>query len=144
VSITLDSVSIGSTTCTGEGRSGGGGVTLVTGTGAHTLTFSSAGGAEFQSWIAWVIEPPLPASSPQQLEEIADGVVTRDEYLAAFNRFAGCMSGAGYDVRGTTDSVVIAYSLTEDAVSSGADELCYVSQFRDVDIAWQLQNEGSR
>ncbi|MEP6479119.1 MAG: hypothetical protein ABJB03_09260 [Rhodoglobus sp.] len=144
INITLDGTWIGSVTCTKESPTGGGGgVNPVSGAGAHTLTFQS-GGTGFEAWIVWVKEPPMPTSSPQQAAEMADGIATREEYLAAFNRFVGCMSGAGFDILGgDTDSLIIDYSITTEAVDAGVDELCYVSQFRDVDSAWQLQNENS-
>ncbi len=144
VTISIDGRWTSSITCDEESPTGGGGgVTPVEGSGDHAVTFSSAG-TGYESWLVWVTEPPMPESSPQQAAEIADGVATREEYLAAFNRFVGCMSGAGFEVLGNdTTQVIIEYAITADAVQSGADELCYVSQFRDVDTAWQLQNEDS-
>lgn len=140
VDIALDGTRIWSFSCTEESTGGGGGsVSAVSGSGDHELSFTGSGGA-FAAWIVWVTEPPMPESSAQQTAEIADGVVTRDEYVAAFNRFVGCMGGAGYEIGGVDIDGIFTYSIPSAAVTSGADELCYVTQFGAVDMAWQVQN----
>lgn len=144
IDMTLDATWIGSFGCTEESQTGGGGsVASALPTGDHLLTFTTSDGTAYEAWIVWVEEPPMPTSSRQQLAEMADGIATRDEYLAAFNRFVGCMGGAGHDVLADdADSVIINYGITSEAVDSGADELCYQTQFKDVDMAWQVQNES--
>jgi len=145
VNVTLDSTWISSFSCDGEGPGGGGGaVHPAPGPGSNTLSFVSVDETGFKAWIVWVKEPTMPQKSAQQVSELADGIVFRDEYLAAFNRFVGCMSAAGYFVAAIDPTALILnYSISEDAVRSGADELCYESQFMGVDAAWQTQNEDS-
>ncbi|MGV8881560.1 MAG: hypothetical protein ACOH19_05355 [Rhodoglobus sp.] len=144
VDVELDSVWLMSFTCTADSPHGGGGGATPVSAGVHTLTFTSKEGTGYEAWVAWVKEPPIPDASAQQVAELADGEVTRDEYLAAFNRFAGCMGGAGFSVPvADPDSVVLNYSIPSEAVSSGADELCYETQFQGVDAAWQIQNEDT-
>lgn len=144
VDVELDSVWLMSFTCTDESPTGGGGGAAPVSAGAHTLTFTSKAGTGYEAWVAWVKEPPIPDASAQQVAELADGEITREEYLAAFNRFSGCMGGAGFSVPvADPDAVVLKYSITSEAVSSGQDELCYVSQFQGVDMAWQIQNEDT-
>lgn len=144
VEMMLDGKWIGSFSCDEETPvSGGGWVESISAGGQHILTFDSTTGTGYEAWISWVKEPPMPTSSAQQTDEMADGAATRDEYVAAFNRFVGCMGAAGYDLGGVSDAVVFQYAVPDAAVQSGADELCYVSQFQDVDAAWQLQNEAT-
>ena len=145
VTITLDGEWIGSFGCDGtsSGASGGGTYEVST-PGPHTLTFSSEHGTGYEAWIAWVQEPPLPSIGAQQKADLADGTVTRDEYVGAFNRFAGCLAGEGFFTTAADfDATVLDYSIPAEAVSAGADELCYITQFGEVDAAWQIQNEDS-
>lgn len=129
-------------TCTSESSGRGGGVLPVDDGSSHALDLD--GDAEVQLWAAWVREPPKPTASEQQLAEIEDGVITRDEYVAAFNRYSGCMGAAGVDVRAADpDAVIFHYSIPDAAVSSGTDELCYNTQFMQVDMGWQIQNSAS-
>jgi hypothetical protein len=75
---------------------------------------------------------------------MADDVLTREEYVSAFSRFVGCMGAKGFDVLGdVTDDTLFDYAITDAAHRAGADELCYVSQFEDVDVAWQMQNAAT-
>lgn len=138
----LDGEWVGGVVCN-DGSSGGGGwVNRVEGGGQHLLEINAASDAHYQVWAAWVKEPPMPEASAQQLAEIADGVVTREEYLAAFNRFAGCLGAAGYDMSGfPQDDPILRYSIPGAAVSDGSDERCYIQQFEQVDLAWQIANQ---
>lgn len=125
---------------------GGGSATVfpVTGGGEHTLRIEASTDARYQVWAAWVREPPRPTPSAQQQLELSDGVVTRAEYVAAFNRFIGCLGAAGYDMGGIAqdDSMVIFnYGIPSAAVDDGTDERCYLSEFREVDSTWQISQE---
>lgn len=145
VDVSLDEVWITSLMCDAESPTGGSGLVAgFEGPGPHTLSFSSPTGTGYEAFVAWVEEPPLPGPSAQQLSEIEDGVATREEYLAAFNRFAGCMGANGYDVGlAYTDTVILNYSIPSASVDSGVDLFCYRSQFIEVDTLWQLQNEDA-
>jgi|GEM_PF-2841524 len=146
VTIELDGEWVGSFGCdaASSGPGSGGGTFTVNSEGPHILTFTSQRGSSYEAWIAWVQEPPVPSLGAQQKSDLADGTVTRDEYVGAFNRFAGCLAGAGFFTTAPDfDAAVLEYSIPAEAVTSGADELCYVSQFGEVDAAWQIQNEGS-
>jgi hypothetical protein len=145
VSISIDDEVVGGFDCTADSSPiGGGGPITAKGQGPHTVTFTSTDNASYEAWMVWVTLPPLPTSSSMQDAEMADGTVTRAEYLAAFNRYVGCMNGAGYDIIGAdTNALIIDFSITAAAVDSGVDEFCYGTQFGDVDAAWQVQNEDS-
>jgi hypothetical protein len=88
--------------------------------------------------LSWAKIPKL-AESPSQKQEMSDGVVTRDEDLAAVNRYVGCMDGSGNSVGVFPTSVVPGYSVRDLAVRNGSDNRCYVTEYRDVDIKWQLE-----
>jgi hypothetical protein len=145
VDVSMDGVWIMGLTCDEDSPSGGAGVVNgFSGSGSHSLTFESPTGTGYESWVAWVEEPPLPGPSTQQLGEISDGVVTREEYLAAFYRFSGCLGADGYDVPPADPSaIILSYGVPSAAADSGTDERCYRSEFIEVDTAWQLQNEDA-
>jgi hypothetical protein len=135
VSVTVDSSRVSDATC--EGSSGQ--EIPVVGVEKHLMTIKSPGNNRYAVYVAWVKEPPVTEPSAAQTAAISDGKVTRAEYLAAFNRYAGCMTAAGYPLQAVPDDYVYyPYAITGDAVSSGADDRCYPSEFQQVDAAWQL------
>jgi hypothetical protein len=67
------------------------------------LTFSAPGDPQFAVWISWVQIPKLTPSAAEKAE-LADGVVTRAEYLAAFNRLVGCMTAFGHPLTHVDES----------------------------------------
>lgn len=111
----------------------------------HTITIDAAPDSSYQLWVAWVQEPPMPEMSTQQAAEIADGIATREEYVAAFNRFLGCMSAGGYDLGAIPQEgvTVFDFGIPTLAVEDGTDERCYVSQYQQVDMLWQIQNQDT-
>ena len=91
---------------------------------------------------------PLPTEaaqmSPTQSDAMADGIVTADEYEAGYQRYAACMSNAGYEVHeAERENDVITYFVTSDAVDSGADGECYNAEFLFVDQTWQVAHENT-
>jgi len=114
----------------------------VTNDGSHQFAFSTTAGARFTVWLSWIYYPTLSPSAAEKAA-IADGVVSRAEYLAAFNQYAGCMAAAGYPM-GEVDQTapVIQYTTSDAAVSSGADNRCYQTQFGAVDALWQTEDGG--
>ena len=115
---------------------GGGGQLRVSGPGSHTLTVTGPGW--YIVWAQWAAEKPIPSSSVAQMEALADGVVTREEYVAGFDRFAACMAGAGYPLDGgNRAAIIISASMPSAAVDDGTDRRCYEPEFMDIDIAWQ-------
>jgi hypothetical protein len=151
--VALNCVDVGSPTVTIDARtsqprdlqSGGlcsgmsGQEVSLSGTQTHSVTIKSAGDERIAVFASWVKEPPLPAASAAQTAVMADGIVTRSEYLASYNRYAGCMTAAGYPLPSVSDDYVYyPFAITDDAVSSGADARCYASEFKEVDMTWQL------
>lgn len=141
----IDGERFGSVGCDSDSLGGGGGGVLpLPGPGDHVLGFEADDGMAYQAWAMWVNEPPLPEESLQQKQEMSDGVVTRAEYAAAFNRFLGCMAAGGHDIGGTQqrdDSVLFSYAIPEAAHSDGTDDTCYAREFREVDSTWQISQE---
>jgi hypothetical protein len=115
---------------------------VVASAGTHAFAFTSTTGARYTVWLSWIYVPKLSPSAAEK-SAIADGVVTRTEYLAGFNRYAGCMAAAGYAI-GDVDQTapVIQYPTSNAAVQSGADNRCYQTQFRAVDELWQTEDGG--
>jgi hypothetical protein len=114
----------------------------VTSNGSHKFTVKTTPGAQYSIWLSWIYYPTLSPSAAVRAA-IADGTVTRDEYVAAFNQYLGCMAAAGYTISGYDESApVIKYWNSEASVASGAENRCYVTQFRAVDSLWQTEDGG--
>jgi hypothetical protein len=88
-------------------------------------------------WISWVKQEKFTPSYNQQAA-MADGVVTREEYIDAYNRFAGCLGAFGDDVGVTPRGTILEYATS----ANEADEnRCYIREFQQVDSAWQGQHQ---
>lgn len=123
-----------------DGHCDGGGTEILplTSGESHRITVRSSDSNKYALFAAWVNEPPLPPSSAAQTAAMADGVVTQTEYIAAFNRFAGCSTAGGYPLAAITAAYVwYPYAVVDGAVSSGVDARCYASEFKQIDMAWQ-------
>jgi hypothetical protein len=114
----------------------------VQGSGGHVVTIQAPKSARFSIWLSWARIPQLGESAAQR-QELSDGVVTRDEDLAAFSRYEGCMGALGHPIDGQSTSIVPGYTLDDSAVNDGSDNRCYVTEYRDVDEKWQLELEAS-
>jgi hypothetical protein len=125
-----------------DGHGGAGTGIEVTDEGGHTLTVDASG--RFLLWASWASEPPTPEPSPAQQAEIADDVITWEEYRAAFNRYADCSEKAGnpldgFQVLDTQQQIV--FGPSNEGVESGTDRICYASEFEQVDTMWQLARQ---
>jgi len=110
-------------------------------TTAHTITASAPTGKSYAVWASWFTDMPEPVASEQQKYDLSDGIVTRDEYVAAYGRFVGCMAEAGFPPPpiDLTTTEVLSYSVAgSDASAFIAHERCYRREFWDEDAAWQL------
>lgn len=110
----------------------------VRGPGTHSVTVDSGGSSRYAVWVSWSAVEALPQPSAAQLAELADGAASRDEYLAAFDRFSACMTAAGEPLMGVdvTDTPAL-YRVSNRSVELGIDNRCYWSEFRLVDTSWQ-------
>lgn len=116
---------------------GGGGPIIVTGPGTHTLTVTGPG--RYIIWAQWSAEHPVPPISEAQAEAMADDVVTREEYVAGFDRFKACMIGAGYHVDGgNRQAPIISYAIPSASVDDGTERRCYEPEYMLIDTEWQL------
>lgn len=90
----------------------------------------------------------VPASyepSTAQVDALADGVVSRVEYLSAFGNYRTCMANGGFPVTVLNDeSTIIDLRVPAAAVESGVDDRCYQIEFMPVNEAWQLANQDQR
>ena len=137
----VDGTWFGSVTCDERDadRLGGGGWPVeVFGGGTHIVKISGAG--QFVVWAQWMSLPALLPSSTEQREAMADGVVTREEYVAGFQRFVTCIEAGGWHVDGDwvgDNETVISYALPSGAVDDGTERNCYGPEFEELDTAWQ-------
>jgi hypothetical protein len=120
--------------------SGGSGADVLTasGSGDHIFAVQTQKGVRYAIWLSWARIPKFAASAAQR-QELADGTVSRDEDLAAFYRFAGCMTALGHPLTGITTGLVPGFSETTAAESDGSDNRCYVTEYGQVDEEWQVE-----
>jgi hypothetical protein len=110
------------------------------GTGKHSYEIQVAEGKRFTVWISWLREAHTSPSAAQRAE-LADGVVSRAEYLAAYNRFAGCMAAAGFPIGDVPqDTTLINYATDGTDAGDAANNRCYPIEFKQVDSKWQQEN----
>lgn len=79
--------------------------------------------------------------STEQQTEMADGVVTSEEYHEAFRRFSACMADAGFEIVVHGEKYdLIEIGIPDAAVEAGVDATCYDSEWKLVDMQWQLDH----
>ncbi len=99
------------------------------------------GDARYAVWGAWVVKQEQPEQSAAQVEALADGVVTHDEFRAGFDRYAACLLAAGFEISATDVGQQMIGAIPSGAVDSGADLTCYVAEFQEVDMEWQIAHQ---
>lgn len=109
--------------------------------GDNVIDFTVEAGARYSVWAAWVTRPTLESSAAQSAA-LSDGIVDEAEYRAGLDRYIACMAEAGFtvDVLDTAGPVA-QYVIGNDAVIDGADERCYVAEFRELDMQWQISQQ---
>ena len=131
---TLDGKKFASIDCNPNPR-GGASYYGVQDRGNHTLTVHALHGGPFSIWISWVRIPTFTPSAAEKLA-LSDKAVSREEEVAGFERYQGCMSALGHSVRTTTSAIVP----TEGYGSGdGSSTRCYLTQWEAVDVQWQRQ-----
>ena len=119
---------------------GSGGGTALIGSGPHTVSVEGVG--EYMLWASWSAPAARVPATEQQSAATADGAITETEYRDAFARYQQCMADAGYPLTVVDPTAtVISSSYSEGAHETGVDVKCYDSEFRSIDIAWQLANK---
>jgi hypothetical protein len=135
VSVTVDGTHVADVTCGDAGRI----IDLHGTTSTPTLDLTPSTDGGYTVWAAWARPDPIPGPSVQQQEALADGIVTRTEYLAAWNRYLGCMRAIGHPIDATTQTqMFVAVGIPGDDYQ--ADARCYASEFGDVDGVWQTEH----
>jgi hypothetical protein len=125
---------VGSIDCT-PNPGGGASYFDLKNAGSHTLTINALHRGPFSIWISWVHIPTFSPSAAEKLA-LADHEVSRDEEVAGFDRYQGCMGALGHSVPTTTGAIVP----TEGYGSGdGSSTRCYFTQWEAVDIQWQRQ-----
>jgi hypothetical protein len=94
-------------------------------------------------WAAWARPDPVPGPSPEQQAAVEDGVVTRPEYVAAWDRYVGCMRASGHPVvLGPEQPVVFAIGIAVEGTQ--ADARCGAAELTDVDAMWQAEHPDAQ
>lgn len=80
-------------------------------------------------------------AGPEQQTALMDAEVTEAEYLEGFDRFRACLSEAGYELRDVQKiGKIMSAGIPAEAVESGVEEDCYNTEYRFLDIIWQVNN----
>jgi len=111
---------------------------LAVGTWAHAHLTGTLDG-DVAIWAGQLRVAPQAAPSGAQQNAVADGVVTRDEYLQAWARMAGCMDADGYDYSPSEPDRILLSTGVDGAHAQKFDLECYPREFQDVDTLWQSQ-----
>jgi hypothetical protein len=131
---TLDGKKVASVDCS-PNPGGGASYDDVKRAGSHTLTVHALHSGPFSIWISWVRIPTFGPSAAEKLA-LADKSVTREEEVAGFERYQGCMGALGHSVRTTTSAIV---PTEGDGSGDGSSNRCYLTQWEAVDLQWQHQ-----
>jgi hypothetical protein len=109
------------------------------------LTVDAPGDPQFAVWISWVQIPKL-APSAAEKAELADGVITRAEYLAAFNRLVGCMTASGHpltDIDESGETASFSFDPDGDPVVDADFTRCFQTEDALVRQMWLKENPQS-
>lgn len=103
----------------------------------RTLAVRTSRDGDWTLSTGWVASPPMPEPSAAQRAALTDGVVTRSEYLAAFQRFQGCMTARGQSLGVVPDSsLFVAYGVPDVFVG----DACGRAEFDQVSAAWETEH----
>ncbi len=106
-------------------------------TRGDAVNVTAPAGARYAVWASWAKVPTIAKPSAAQLAEVADGTVTRSEYVAAFGRYEKCMAAAGYPLgQIPANETNFQYALSTNGVAV-SDTRCYPREFEQVDDLWQ-------
>lgn len=94
----------------------------------------------YKIWAQWIYVPAPSGPSAAQQAALADGVISEAEYHAAVDRFAACMSGAGYPVTDIKYSPTLSWGNSSDANRTGVVDRCGDEELNQVVKAWQTQH----
>jgi DNA-directed RNA polymerase specialized sigma24 family protein len=117
-------------------------ILLTTTDHSTALTFGAPGDRQFTVWISWVRIPKLTPSAAEKAE-LADGVITRAEYLAAFDRLVGCMTASGHpltDIDESGETVSFSFDSLGDPVIDADFNRCFETEDALVREMWLKEN----
>ncbi|GAA4681796.1 hypothetical protein [Frondihabitans cladoniiphilus] len=105
------------------------------------LTYTIDGSARWALWISWGKLPTQAGASSSQVDAVADGQVTRAEYVIAFNRYEACMAQAGFEINAPDNGGTFEYGIPGAGLAV-SDTTCYPREFAQVDAIWQTEHPG--
>ncbi len=106
----------------------------------QSVTVRGQGGDRYVIWVSWAVSAWAIEPSEAQAAALADGVVTREEYIAGLDRYIACMEASGWSVAVIDrEAEVVEYSI--EAISGDDDARCYTAEFYELDMGWQVSRE---
>jgi hypothetical protein len=105
------------------------------------VSLKADGGLVYTISAQWIHVPVPAGPSAAQQAALADGLITEGEYRAAVDRFAACMTGAGYPLTDIQYSPELSfgYGSSLEANTSGTVDRCQDSELSQVLKLWQAQ-----
>jgi len=107
---------------------------------ATTVSIDADGGLSYTIWAQWFTTPAPARPSSAQQAAVADGTVTEAEWHEAVDRFAACMSGAGFPLL-SYEYDPFSYGMSTDAERTGAVERCQQSELSTVEKIWEAAHQ---
>ncbi len=104
------------------------------------VSIDADAGLGYTIWAQWFTTPAPAKPSAAQQAAAADGVVTEAEWHETVDRFAACMSGAGFPLL-SYEYDPFSYGMSTDAERTGAVERCQQSELSDVEKIWDAQQQ---
>lgn len=95
-------------------------------------------GLSYTIWAQWFTTPAPAQPSAAQQAAVADGVITESEWHETVDRFAACMSGAGFPVL-SYEYDPFSFGMSSDAERTGAVERCEQSELSAAEKIWEAQ-----
>lgn len=94
------------------------------------------------TFVMWEQDAPF---SDEQNAMLQDGEVTEEEVHSGFERYRSCLRSEGYELDFVRQNgAFIDFGIPDAAVVSGADAVCYASEYAGVDGVWQLSHSEQR
>ena len=103
------------------------------------VSIQTKGDFAYKVWAQWIHVPAPSGPSAAQKAALADGVISDTEYHAAVDRFAACMSGAGYPLTDIMYSP-LSWGNSSDANRSGLVDRCSDEELNQVVKMRQTQH----
>jgi hypothetical protein len=103
------------------------------------VSIKTKGNFVYKVWAQWIYVPAPSGPSAAQQAALVDGTISDTEYHAAVDRFAACMSGAGYPITNVQYSPVLSWGNSSETNRTGVVDRCSDEELNQVAKLWQSE-----